>query len=336
MDPLVSVIVPVYNVLPYLREALDSLTGQTYRELEIILIDDGSTDGSGEACDEYAARDSRIFVIHQENKGLSAARNAGLDIANGDYIAFLDPDDAFHHEFIEKMLSSIIREDADMSLCKFSVQYTTEKMVWSSSVDLQPLINAGTYDRSAVLNLLLSDKLNTAVWNKLYKRSLWESVRFYEGHVFEDVETAYQICSRINKLCALEESLYNHRKRPGSITLDNSYKNIDDAFQSFIRTESFINENVPALFTNEYKLRFRQKLIKYGLGYYIQAKKVTGASKRGYRAGLRQRIIENTKTYNFNIFGFRVRLAYSILCKCPVLLDLFYPVYRFLSSIFRK
>ncbi len=98
MDPLVSVIVPVYNVLPYLQEALDSLIGQTYRELEIILIDDGSTDGSGDVCDEYAERDQRINVIHQENKGLSAARNVGLDEANGDYIAFLDPDDAFHRK----------------------------------------------------------------------------------------------------------------------------------------------------------------------------------------------------------------------------------------------
>lgn len=128
MNPLVSVIVPVYNVLPYLKESLDSLIGQSYQDLEVILIDDGSTDDSGKLCDEYANHDKRILVIHQENKGLSAARNIGLDKANGEYIAFLDSDDAFHCCFIEKLLSSIISKDADIALCKFSDYYSTKIM----------------------------------------------------------------------------------------------------------------------------------------------------------------------------------------------------------------
>ena len=336
MDSLVSIIVPVYNVLPYLYEALDSLTGQTYRELEIILIDDGSTDGSGELCDEYAARDSRIRVIHQENKGLSAARNAGLDAADGEYIAFLDPDDAFHYEFIEKMLSSMITYDADLALCKYSIHFATGKMERPVSDKLLPLIDDGIYDRSSVLEALINGKLNTAVWNKLYKKSLWESVRFYEGHVYEDVEIAYNICSHINKLCVINESLYNYRKRLGSITMDYSYKNIDDTFNSDIRTESFISANVPALFTKEFQLRFQQKLIKNNIGCYIHSKKVTGTSKREYRNRLRQRIIENGEKYNIKGYGFRVRLAYLMICKCPVLLDWFYPVYRFLINIIRR
>lgn len=108
-SPLVSVIVPVYNVKPYLNEALDSVINQTYRNQEIILIDDGSTDGSGEICDEYATRDNRIKVIHQTNQGLSAARNAGLDIMHGSVISFLDSDDAFHPQMIEIMLHEMIQ-----------------------------------------------------------------------------------------------------------------------------------------------------------------------------------------------------------------------------------
>lgn len=336
MDPLVSVIVPVYNVLPYLHEALDSLIGQTYRELEIILIDDGSTDGSGDVCDEYAERDQRIIVIHQENKGLSAARNIGLDRANGDFIAFLDPDDAFHSEFIEKLLFSMINEDADMSLCKISVHYSTEIMVFSPSNRKLPLINAGTYNRSSVLNALITCKMNVAVWNKLYRKSLWESIRFYEGHVYEDVEIAYKICSQINKLCVIQESLYNHRKRHGSITMDYSYRNLDDAFQSVIRTESFVSSKVPAIFSNEQQLCFRKTLIKTILGCYYKSNKVTGIPKCKYRAKLRQQIIDTGKKYNVIEYEFQIRMAYSMVCKCPLLFDLCYPSYKFLIDCYRK
>ena len=336
MDPLVSVIVPVYNVLPYLHEALDSLIGQTYRELEIILIDDGSTDGSGEVCDGYAERDQRICVIHQENKGLSAARNIGLDRANGNYIAFLDPDDAFHSEFIEKLLSSMIHENAEMALCKFSIQHTTEKMELASSDKLLPLIKAGIYDRSFVLDALVSGKLNISVWNKLYKKSLWESIRFYEGHVYEDREIACQICSHIDKLCVIQEPLYNYRKRPGSITMDYSYRNIDDAFQAIMRTESFIRTNVPVLFSREQLLSFQQNLIKIILVCYIRSKKVTDVPKREYRAKLRQRIIETGEKYDLNGSGFQIRLGFFMIRKCPLLFDICYPCYRIMVSIFRK
>jgi glycosyltransferase involved in cell wall biosynthesis len=336
MDPLVSVIVPVYNVLPYLHEALDSLIGQTYRELEIILIDDGSTDGSGDVCDEYAERDQRINVIHQENKGLSAARNVGLDRANGGFIAFLDPDDAFHSEFIEIMLSSMIRENVDIALCKYSIQYTTEKMTWSSTDKKQPLINSGIYDRPTVLDVLVKGNINVSVWNKIYRKDLWNSIRFYEGHVHEDIDNAYSIFSNINKLFVVQDSLYIHRKRPGSITMDYSYRNIDDAFQSVIRTESFINANVPSIFSEKQQLCFQQTLIMNILNCYYRSKKVTGVSKHEYRTKLRQQIIKTGEKYDLSVFCFKVRLAYSMIRKCPLFFDLCYPCYRFLVKIFRK
>ena len=102
-DPLVSVIIPVYNVEPYLKEALDSVLDQSYQNLEIILIDDGSTDRSGKICDDYSETDDRIRVIHQENKGLSSARNKGLDLMHGELVAFLDPDDAYHPDYVSAM-----------------------------------------------------------------------------------------------------------------------------------------------------------------------------------------------------------------------------------------
>ena len=117
MEPLVSVIIPVYNVRPYLREALESVLGQTYRNLEILIINDGSNDGSEAVCDEYEKKDPRITVVHQENKGLSTARNVGLNRRTGDYVAFLDPDDAFHPDMIWILMGALRRNGAKIAVC---------------------------------------------------------------------------------------------------------------------------------------------------------------------------------------------------------------------------
>ena len=124
---LVSVIVPVYNVLPYLRESLDSVINQTYKDLEIIIVDDGSTDGSDAVCEEYA-KDSRVKVIHQKNHGLSAARNVGLDIARGDYIAFLDSDDVYLPDMIQTMVEGIQKSQADVVVCGFIRVYSKKNI----------------------------------------------------------------------------------------------------------------------------------------------------------------------------------------------------------------
>lgn len=123
VEPLISIIVPVYNVLPYLWEALDSAVHQTWKNLEILIIDDGSTDGSGEVCDEYLS-DPRVKVIHQENKGLSGARNTGLDLMTGEYVAFLDPDDAYYPEMIERLFRALAASCADLAVCGYDVFVT--------------------------------------------------------------------------------------------------------------------------------------------------------------------------------------------------------------------
>ena len=127
---MVSVIIPVYNVLPYLKESLDSVTNQTYKNLEIIIVDGGSTDGSASVCDSYKT-DSRVKVIHQENKGLSGARNAGLELATGEYIAFLDSDDAFLLNMIQTMVEGIERSKADIAVCGFDIVYSKKNMTES-------------------------------------------------------------------------------------------------------------------------------------------------------------------------------------------------------------
>lgn len=327
MDPLVSVIVPVYNVYPYLHEAIDSVINQTYTNLEIILIDDGSTDGSGEICDEYAERDSRIRVIHQDNKGLSAARNIGLENMTGEVLAFLDPDDAFQYSFIEKTLAALQNEDADMVLCKYDIQYTTAHMKTTSSKKTQPLIAPGVFDRNEVLSSLVNCKINVSVWNKLYRRELWNSIRFHEGHVCEDHEAIFKICSLCEKICVLPDSLYNHRKRPGSITAVHSLNNLNDALLAYIRTESFVRANTPLIFTSEQLDAFERLHVRILLSVYPRFKSVSDNLPKDYRVGLRKQIIEVVERHSVRGSGFRVRTAYWMLLKCPWFYDICYPCY---------
>lgn len=168
-DELVSVIIPVFNVKPYLAEALDSVLNQSYDNLEIIVIDDGSTDGSEEICDEYKNKDNRIIVFHQENKGLSSARNTGLDRANGQFISFLDPDDAMHPDMFQILLTTMKKENADIAVCGFSFINTQDRMPISDIA--KDKINSKAIDKNETLQKIFNGCIDTAVWNKLYTRA---------------------------------------------------------------------------------------------------------------------------------------------------------------------
>ena len=222
-EPLVSVIVPMYNVEPYLREALDSVIHQTYRKLEILVIDDGSTDGSGRICDEYAALDPRIKVFHQENRGLSAARNVGLDAMSGDVVAFLDSDDAFKPEMIANMLAEMQRHQADIAVCGIARCYTEGSLEGAPTTPYLELDNAVLTKKEA-LQQLAAGKINNAVWNKIYIRRLWDHVRFPEGQVYEDASVAFQVLSNSKQIVALKEKNIIYRARLGSITSTVSLK----------------------------------------------------------------------------------------------------------------
>ncbi len=197
---LVSVIIPVYNVLPFLVETLDSVINQTYTNLEIIIIDDGSTDGSGDICDEYAIKDRRIHVIHQKNEGLSVARNKGLEIMSGQAVVFLDSDDAYHPNFIREMISSLLRESVDLVVCKFTTHETTGKMRHNYQDKHYPNAKAGFYDRVSALHLLVDRSINPGVWNKIYKSELWRNIRYPIGKVYKKIEILYRIVNKCNSV----------------------------------------------------------------------------------------------------------------------------------------
>lgn len=200
-EPLLSVIVPVYKTEPYLRKCLDSVVNQTYSRLEIILVDDGSPDNSGAICDEYAAQDSRIRVIHQKNGGLSAARNVGIQEAGGEFVALLDSDDYLDTDMYRQMMEKATQEAADIVICDFySVKETGnvyEGLALSTAVQTEE-----------IRKLVLMDKISSYVWNKIYHKKMFEGIQFKEVRGYEDLMASPEIFRRAQKITYLPKPFY--------------------------------------------------------------------------------------------------------------------------------
>ena len=215
--PLISVIIPIYNVAPYLKQCIDSVISQTYRNLEIILVNDGSPDNCGTICDEYAANDNRIIVIHKENGGLSSARNAGIDICKGKYISFIDSDDFISPYFIEIMYRGISEFDSDISSLCSGVSFLdgddTSVVFANDSFDC--LMNA--VDPCKAIRLMLYQRIpNGAPW-RLYKREIFREIRFPLGYLYEDAATTHRTFFLAKKITLINADIYAYRIRQNSI-----------------------------------------------------------------------------------------------------------------------
>lgn len=221
---MISVIVPVYNVEPYLRKCLDSILAQTYRDLEILVIDDGSTDGSGSICDEYAEKDERIRLFHTENHGLSAARNLGLDIAKGDWIGFVDSDDWIELDMYEVLLSKAEESSADVAECGVFWEYTNKTIEHRS----KQVILSGT----EAVCLLAKGELTNFVWNRLWKTCCFDHVRFPKDRIYEDVAVTYQLIGASNCVCIFPASKYHYLQRIDSLSRIHNMKNLTDYWLS--------------------------------------------------------------------------------------------------------
>ena len=215
--PKISVIVPVYKVEPYLHRCVDSIINQTYQNLEIILVEDGSPDNCPQICDEYAQQDSRIKVIHQENNGLSAARNAGLDIATGNYIAFVDSDDYIDPDMYETMLNIMSEHNADIVECGYrwvkpDITYDREN---TKKIDIYTPLKA-------LDALYFGDQMfggiSIVVWNKLYKADLLKNLRMVEGYIHEDVEFTPKVLYSAEKIVKYNYNFYNFYFSANSIS----------------------------------------------------------------------------------------------------------------------
>jgi len=222
VNNLVSIIIPVYNTGKYLEECMKSVLSQTYKEIEIILIDDGSTDQSPQICDQYQKEYERVKVIHQPNQGLSAARNRGIEQANGKYLMFVDSDDYINVNMVETLYFLLSENNADMSMCSF--EYVTDRgensIVYSNPVKNELL------SKIEILNKLLEDKswYYVVAWNKLYKKEIWHNLRYPVGYIHEDAAVVHRVFCQCNLVATTEKKLYYYRQVPGSLM--NSGRNI--------------------------------------------------------------------------------------------------------------
>lgn len=194
---MISVIVPIYNVEPYLRHCIDSILSQTYHNLEIILIDDGSTDCSGKIADSY--QDPRIRVLHTDNHGLSTARNLGIGVANGEYLCFVDSDDWIEPELLNTVISEI--GDADIVCFGFN----------NSCYDLN------IYNRIEAISALINEKLPETIWSKLYRKEVFKNIRFPDGRVCEDIATTYKLFLQASSIVCINKTGYHYTQRQNSI-----------------------------------------------------------------------------------------------------------------------
>ena len=268
MTPLISVIIPVYNVEKYLRRCLDSVIVQTYRNLEIICVDDGSVDESGKICDQYAVRDARIKVIHQENQGLSAARNRGLDAADGEYIAFVDIDDYILEDMYKKMLDKLLNYNVDLCVCQWQYEFSDGRQVVKkknidptiygrkTSLEFARFLYRGNYENGVVV----------AAWNKLYRRALLDTIHF-EGRIHEDDAFNGRIMAKNISVYVMEEQFYVYAQNGDSLTNKpfsaNKFFFLDVLAErrELFKSDAFIRQETELLYCNmyiEYCLRARK------------------------------------------------------------------------------
>ncbi len=225
MSELVTVIIPVYKVEKYLSKCVDSVLSQTYKNLEVFLVDDGSPDNCGKICDEYAKKDKRVKVIHKQNGGLSSARNAALDVCTGNYITFVDSDDWIETTYVEKLYETIKKYDCDISVC-FHNECDERGNVRAK----KPKQFDDFYDKENVYTTFFGKKqLIDSAWGKLYKKDIFKKIRYPQGLHYEDTYLIVDVCKEVKKgIAVADEGLYNYLvMREGAITKDVSPKIFD-------------------------------------------------------------------------------------------------------------
>lgn len=239
-EPLISVIIPVYNVSAYLDECVNSVIGQTYKNLEIILVDDGSPDDCPQKCDDYAVKDSRIKVIHQSNGGMSDARNSALSVCTGEYISFVDSDDAVANDYIETLYTVLNDNKVELSICNhedFSSEIPQNRTFLLDST----IHNA----REAISIILKGRPFTPSAWGKLYHRRLFQELRFPKGIMIgEDLATVWKSIFRAGNVAYTTSVKYYYRQNPTSITQVNfSYRNMD-----MIKVHEMLLDELPKVF----------------------------------------------------------------------------------------
>ena len=223
-NDLISIIVPVYNVEKYIVRCLESILSQTYKNIEVIIVNDGSVDKSGEICERYAKKDNRIKLINKSNGGLSDARNKGIDQANGIYITFVDSDDYISQNYVEILYKLIKENNADISICDKYEIYKDNMNVRSETKIIENVYNS----KEVITKLLYGYSYYVSAWAKMYKKELFNNIRFPYGKLYEDIGTTYLTYLNSTKIAVTNQKLYYYIIRTNSITSGSFTKKQND------------------------------------------------------------------------------------------------------------
>lgn len=243
--PVISVVVPVYKVEPYLSRCVDSILGQTFPDLEVILVDDGSPDNCGAICDAYAQKDGRVRVIHKQNGGLSSARNAGIEQARGEYLAFADSDDWLDADMYEILYRELLRHGAQIAECSYRSLFKSR--VQEETPCTGACIEGSNLD--ALEGILDWNHFKPVAWNKLYRRDVVGDIRYPVGKLHEDEYTTYKIFYRASKLVFVDVSKYNYNCSRDDSIMTSSFResNLDSCFALRERIDFFREHGITEL-----------------------------------------------------------------------------------------
>ena len=299
-EELISIIVPIYKVEKYLKKCIDSILQQSYHNLEIILVDDGSPDNCGRICDEYRKRDNRIVVIHKKNGGVADARNTGISAAKGEYIGFVDPDDCLHKDMYKILFNNIVKYNADISICGFS-SVDEEKKAIGKPKEFNSEIKIFSKEES-LENLLLEKDYTNHLWNKLYRKQLFmnKSITFPKGKIWEDVAVSYLLFEESKRVVYQNTELYYYIQRNKSIVSDmtlakiktlgniiterndylqNKYQNLKDAIK--IDEGKYIKYYYDVIYMQGYKELYEDPIY---INYYNYYKSIYPKYKKEIKA----------------------------------------------------
>ena len=300
MEPMISIIVPVYGVEKYLDKCIRSIVNQTYSNLEIILVDDGSPDRCPEICDEWSRKDTRINVIHRENGGVSAARNTGIAVATGSFIAFVDSDDAVVSTMCEKVMQAFMENSADIVV--FNLDRVTEN---GKSIGGTESLTIGMLSREDALRNLVRGKINDYMCNKVYRRSLFDGIRFSEHRIcYEDMDITYRLFLKAERIYCLTDQLYLYYQRSNSISANITAPKIQDLYQIRMERYRTLIKDYPQIAELALPRLTAAALCFYDYSLWEKMDPPTLTEVKRFLSDNREKVLSVNKTLWFRIYYF--------------------------------
>lgn len=331
MSMELSIIVPVYKVEKQLEQCIRSILNQSFTNFELILVDDGSPDKCGEICDEYEKKDKRIKVIHKKNGGLSDARNAGLDIAKGKYIGFVDSDDIIHPEMYERMYNFINKYNVDIVQCKFKKFKSIEDINKLSNINNT---NIEYYtSKEAIMDMIDNNKINVNTWNKLYKRELFENERFPKGKIHEDEFLTYKLMYESNKIAYINEELYYYYQNDNGIMNGSNLIKRLDRIEAIEERSNFFLKNGDKDLYNKSNTALFFALNKL---YFIFKRNIQLRKEEQYINLLKDKITKTASILSDNVYLSKKNIQIvNLINKNKIFINIYY-IQNWLLSIFYR